>query len=191
MTVAAFALVLAVAVSTLSGPAEDDGALHTTTGAADGLEFAHGRAVVHAPIALVWKALREPAVVVDRRRIARFEVSAEVSLPRTRRFRLHQRVRAFITVEFDTEWRQDLVEGTPAEPQVVSARAEKVAGTRYIERLEDELVLRRLGPALTLVELTRRLRATQAGREEARVYIEDLFHSLVAWTRGAPLPTWR
>lgn len=166
-------------------------ALETSVGDGDGFAYAHATGFIHAPLARVFDAFRSPPTVVDRRHVDRFDLTRDVEAGYDVSFRLHNTVHDIVTVEFDTTWREGVVQGSASAPDVVAGRAAKTAGTAYIDLLEDSVVLTRVDPAVTRVELVRHIKSATAGSPEAEQYLRDLWGSLRAAGHGEPLPTYR
>ncbi len=165
-------------------------ALGTTIGDGGDFEYAHGRGYIHAPIAAVWEGMKNPATVIDRRRVAKYEVTRDVETGYDVSFRVHNTVNDIVTVEFDMTWRQGVVQGTVEEPEVVVARSAKTAGTAYIDRLEDSVVLTKISDDVTQYEHVREVDAATSTPEDIENFVKDLFASIVAVAHGRPLPTY-
>jgi len=166
-------------------------AVSVVSGDGSDWDYAHARGYVHAPIAKVWEAMQAPGTVVDRRRVAEYTITPGVEAGYDVSFLVHNVVRDIVTVEFDTTWRQGVVQGTREAPEMVAGRAAKTAGTAYIDLLEDSIVLTRVDDEVTRVDHVRHIKSATAGAEEAHLYLEDCFASLVAVSHGRPLPAWR
>ncbi len=179
--------------STAPRPAATSGqqcpeAFNTATGETADYAWAHGRGCLHAPIARVWEALRDPDVSVDRRRVAEWTVTRNVEAQYPVSFRVHNTVHDIIDLTFDLTWREGVVDGTDAEPRVVSARYQKTYGSTYIQVLAGSLVARPLDAGTTEIEIVRHLKGTGVGAAEAELYLRDCFGSFVARVHGMPLP---
>lgn len=171
-------------------------AVTTFTGQGAEFEFAHARGYVHAPLAKVYAAMQQAAVVVDRRHVGEFTVTPGVEPEFEVSFRVHNIVFDVVTVEFDTNWRQGVVGGTKEAPTQVAGRAAKVAGTAFIDRLEDSIVLTRVegglirsGGDVTRFEMVRHIKSATAGSTEAEEYVRDVFANLVEASHDRALPS--
>ena len=152
--------------------------------------WAHGAGFVHAPIDQVWKAMRDPMVCADRRRITRFDSAADVETGYDYSYRIHNVVESVITVEFDNTWRQSAIEGTKDAPIRVAAAYQKTQGTDFITLLAGSFQVRRLDDGTTSLELMEHLQAEGQGADTAEGTLRDYFASIVARVHGQPLPTY-
>lgn len=163
-------------------------AIATVKGDREEHAWAHGRAFIRAPLPRVWAALQDPDVCVDRREVTTWTVARDVDAAVPVSFRVHNVVKSFLTVEFDSLWRQSAVEGTREAPSLVVARAEVTGGTPFITVLADSVVLRSVDANTTAVELIRHRKSLSGGAKDAEQYLRDLYASLRAKTRGEALP---
>lgn len=179
--------------STAARPAAPSGqqcpeAFNVVTGDTGAYSFGHGRGCLHATLAQVWEAMRDPEVSVDRRRVGEFTVTRNVEPQYPVSFRVHNVVHDIIDIEFDLTWRLGPIEGTNDEPRVVSARYQKTYGSTYIDVLAGSIVARPIDGDVTEIEVVRHLKGTGVGTEEIEQYLRDYFASVVARVHGMPLP---
>lgn len=170
-------------------PTSDDGEAHpeaieTVHGDTGTYLWAHGRGFLHAPLAEVAEALRDPDVCVDRREVTSWTVEHDVDPDAPVSFRVDHVVENVVTVRFTTLWRQ----GSVGDDPTVYGRALKTEGTEFIATLEDSVVLRPVSGDVTAVELMRHREAVMGGPAETAQYLTDLFESLRARVRGEALP---
>lgn len=179
--------------NTAVAPTRDPGSpppevIALASGAAAAYEWAHARGYLRVPLARAWDAIKEPGVLVDRRRVSEFTVTRNVEPEYAVSFRVHNVVHDIITIEFDDTHRQGVLEGDAQNPTAIVARSQKTSGSTFITLKRDSVILRRLDDQNTAVELIRQLRSTGTGVEEVETYIRDLYASILAQTRGEPLP---
>lgn len=153
-------------------------------------DWAHGRAYIHAPLSEVYNCLQVPEVVVDRRAVDRWSVTLDTEPEYDHSFQTHNSVDDVITVEFDINWRLGVVEGTNDEPRVVAGTFQKTFGTTFISLMRGSVVARQIEPDVTELELVEHIDAATGGSDPIAQFLRDLFDSLVAHTRGTPLPAY-
>lgn len=152
--------------------------------------FVHARGYIQAPVSAVWAALATPEVVVDRRAVGEWTVQEDDPPRYDVGFLLHYVVYDVVTVEFDLQWDQAVVEGTLAAPLQVAARKEKVEGTVFISLMECSVLLIEVADGVTEVQIVYQLESAMGEIEPAEIYVTDLFASLKAVAHGEPLPTY-
>jgi hypothetical protein len=152
--------------------------------------WVHARGYIQQPVSAVWAALATPEVVVDRRVVGEWTVQADDPARYDVGFLLHYVVFDVVTVEFDLQWDQAVVEGTAAAPLQVAARMEKVDGTVFISLMECSVLLIEVADGVTEVQLVYQLESATSEIEPAAAYVTDLFESLKAVAHGEPLPTY-
>jgi hypothetical protein len=165
--------------------------LAVVSGGDSDLWWAHSRGYVHAPPALVWAALADPAVVVDRREVDVWEVTPDV-LDFDRSWLTHHVVEDVLTVDYDLTWAWEVQAGTDALPERVVAQWEKTAGTPFIDVLSGSIVLEGHpdDPSITALSVVEHLKASLRDDETITAYLRDLHTSVVAASHGEPLPRW-
>jgi hypothetical protein len=151
-------------------------------------EWAQGRGYVHAPLARVYEALRDPEVTTDRRRASEFSSTPNTEPEYPFSYRVHYIVRDLVTIEFDMSWRLGPIEGSEAAPTAVSGVYQKTYGSSFIDILRGDVVARAVDANTTDIELLRHIRSSGAGGPEAEVYLRDMYNSILARVRGQPLP---
>lgn len=141
---------------------------------------------IDRPVVDVWNALREPDVVVDRRRIDEWssvvvnDTSSDFSMAVT------NSTTEIITVSFDLTWRHKVVEGGPSSPEQLAVRWQKTFGPDIIERLEGSMVVWDIDEGSTGVQVVERLSTPTSGPEEIEAYLTDFFNDTedAAWGRA-------
>jgi len=159
-----------------------------TSGVLQSHEWVHARAYVHAPLAQVYEALRDPDVTTDRRRVTEYSVTRDSEPEYPYSYRVRNIVRDIVTLTFDMDWRLASYEGTPESPTAVIAAYQKTWGSSFLSILRGSVIARTVAPGVTSLEMVRHIRATAAGRNDAEEYLEDFFASVLARVHGRPLP---
>ena len=152
--------------------------------------WVHARGYIQQPVSAVWAALSTPEVVVDRRVVGEWTVQEDDPPRYDVGFLLHYVVFDVVTVEFDLQWDQAVIEGSAAAPVQVAARMEKVDGTVFISLMECSVLLIEVSEGVTEVQLVYQLESATGEIEPAEEYVTDLFESLKAVAHGEALPTY-
>lgn len=148
-------------------------------------DFVRARATVHASLEQTWAALRDPDVLVDRRRLRRYTVEQEREAGYAVAFRTRIMPRAIVSVELDLTWRQRVVPGG------VEVRYAKTWGTSFVKEMEGTITLREVAPGVTEVTYAQRMSATRADSSDIAAWTRDLHASMLARVHGRPLPAYR
>lgn len=151
-------------------------------------EWSQGRGYLHAPLARVYEAMRDPEVTTDRRRVSSFTSTLNTEPEYPFSYRVHNVVHDIVTIEFDMSWRLGPNDGSEAAPTAVSGVYQKTFGSSFIEVLRGDIVARRVDDNTTDIEMVRHIRASGAGGPEAAIYLQDTYNSVLARLRGQPLP---
>ena len=154
----------------------------------DGGVFAHARGFVHASIEDVFTAMKDPAVLTDRRQIDQWTVTWDVEPEYQVSFKTHCVAHRFVTVEWDMLWRMGVVEGTEDKPETIFEVARKVEGSSFVERAQHSFVVRKVEDNVTSLEIVVQGKGTALGPEDMTKSGTDQFNSLVARVHGQDLP---
>lgn len=165
-------------------------ALEVVSGGDADLWWAHGAGYLHAPIVDVWAAAQDPDVDVDRREVDKWTVTDDPRPELDASYVIHHVVHDIVTVEYDVWWRHEAQAGTVEEPELVVAVWSKIDGTSFIDVLEYSMVLTPVEDDVTQIELVGHLAAAATDDQTIVSYLNDLFGSLVAVSKGDPLPTY-
>lgn len=160
----------------------------TRAGEGADYEWAQGRGYVHAPLARVYEALRDPDITTDRRRVSEYSVTLNSEPEYPFSYRVHNIVHDLVTIEFDMSWRLGPNDGSEAAPTAVSAVYQKTFGSTFIDVLRGDIVARQVDANTTDIEMVRHIRSSGAGGPEAAIYLRDVYNSVLARVRGQPLP---
>jgi hypothetical protein len=153
-----------------------------------GAASVHARAYVHADVATTFAAVRHPLAGADRRESTTFtyEEGTDPSVPYSHSS--HLTVPDIVTVEFELDWRSDVVEGTLEEPVITATRWQKVWGTSAISLLEGSIVCRYVSEGVTEIEIQYHLDSIGGGYETVEKYLTDYYASILALAHDQPLP---
>jgi hypothetical protein len=175
-------------------PGTEDDPHPETIGVARGeepdYEWVHARGWVRAPIEVVWAAIQDPEVLVDRRRVDEWWVEHDVDPDIPVSFLMTNVVHDVITLGFDQLWRQAHVEGSRESPKSVWARSDLVSSNLLMTTLRTSIVLKSTSSQVTEVQLIRQIKVVAAGGDDAEQYLRDLYQSILARVRGRSLPSW-
>jgi len=162
--------------------------LNVAPGVKEGWEFSHGRAYIHAPLAKVLEALKDPDVLADRRRVKEWPLLKEAGSPQTPTdFVTRWTVKAVVPVKVDVAWKLGVTSGTAAAPKEVTLTGEKVAGSTFLKLFNFWVVARKV----TSLELVDHVKGIQVGWKDAEQTEKDLFASVTARVHGQPLPVYQ
>jgi hypothetical protein len=164
--------------------------LSVISGGDGSLWWAHARGYVGAPASVVWEALSDPEVGVDRREVEEWSVTWEVAPQFDRSYVVHNVVRDVLTVEYDLTWLHELQEGSEQVPERVVGVWEKTDGTAFIDLLAGSFVLTPVTADVTEIALVEHLKAPLRDDGTLVSYLRDLHESLVARVHGQPLPAY-
>ncbi len=154
-------------------------AIAYATGSNGDYDWAHARACIHADVARVWEALREAAVVFDRGADS-WSAKPDVRPEYAYSFRLYYTAgTGVVSVTYDVDWWEDVIDGDLEAPQGFAARYQKTAGTVFISMMEGSLIGRQAGPGITALEMIAHLKAMQSDADSARSGQQDIFNGVL------------
>lgn len=148
----------------------------------------HARGYLHAPLSVVWEALRNPDVGADRRTFASWSTTYDVEPAYDYSYVIHSVIVNVITVEYDVTWRHGVVEGTLEAPTLAAARFQKTAGSTAISDLRGSFVLTEVAPGVTEIQIIEYLRAVSSSHENIESFLSDVFAELLVLSHGGTLP---
>ena len=170
---------------------------NVASGGSSELWWAHARGYVQAPVADVYAALADADVIVDRREVDAWEVTADTEPRFDRSYTVSLVVDDVVTVNFDLTWVYEIqaadderdAEGTAT---AAIANWNKTDGTTFIDTLRGSLELRASDedPEITELATIEELKASLRDDQTIAAYLRDLHASIVAAAHGEPLPGW-
>ncbi len=156
----------------------------------DGIYWAHAKANIAAPVSTVWTCFQDPETVVDRREVDEWSVDFDVEPEFDFSMTLHLIVVDFVTVDYDSLWLEEAVEGPETAPTRVVVTWQKSDGTNFIKLLSGSAVLTDDGDDVTRLELIAWLEASSRDEQTLVSYLGDLAASVTACAHGEPLPVY-
>jgi len=148
----------------------------------------HARGYVHAPLADVWIALRDPDVSADRRSFDEYTVVDDVEPEYDFSYRIDAVIHNIITVEYATTFRHGVVEGSVEMPSVIAESWQKTSGSTVISELRGSAIARAVTPEVTSLELIQFSRSAASNHEDNELYLRNVYAGVVALSHGLPLP---
>ncbi len=153
---------------------------------------AYGRGLVFAPPGEVWAASKQPEAMVARCNTSRHVVTPDTEPEHELSFLVHYVVDDILTVEWDDQWRGDVIEGTADAPKLVMIKHQKVQGSDFIYVSEGSIQLRATDdPGATELWFVEHLRALSGSTDQVLRGMSDNYDALVAIVHGQPIPSCR
>lgn len=154
--------------------------------------YSHMRGWVHADAQLVWEALREPDVMVDRRVIDSYIVKNQDFRPDVDFswvFASDMTIQGR-EIEFDITWLHTVDQGELEAPELVVARWDMTDGPDFIDRISGSIELEAVEPGLTEIRGIFHMRAFPQGTGSMEQYWKDLHADVLAVLDGEPVSTY-
>jgi hypothetical protein len=95
-----------------------------------------------------------------------------------------------VTIAFDVDWHQGLVDGDADSPDIVGIRWQKTAGSPFITLLEGSAVVARIDDDTTSLELVEHLDAVQTTSADTEAFLQDFYDSARIVVHGGDLPVY-
>jgi hypothetical protein len=151
----------------------------------------HARGYVHAPLTVVWEALRNPDVSADRRSFASYTVMQNVEPEYDFSYAVVATINNVITFSYTTTFRHGVVEGTVEAPQVIAEVWSKTEGSSIISELRGSIIARAVTPEVTSLEMIQFSRTPMSNHADNEAYLRQVYTDVVALSHGLPLPAVR
>jgi hypothetical protein len=147
----------------------------------------YGRGFVLAPPIDVWTAAQDPQVM-----IAKCATTTQTVRPGAEAFTLsfvvHYFVDDVLDVEWDDQWRGDVVFGTPDAPKHVLVKHQKIMGSDFIDRSEGTIqIVDTDDPAISELRFVEHLDALTASQEDVIEGMQHTYDRLVSVAHGGPI----
>jgi hypothetical protein len=169
-------------------PAPDGEALETQT-SSDGMIRVYGRGRVLAPPGAVWTAEQVPEAMVARCNTSRHAVTPDTEPEHALSFLVHYVVDDVLTVEWDDQWRGDVVTGTADAPSLAMVKHQKIQGSDFIYLSEGSILLRATeDPDATELWFVEHLRAISGSIDQVVRGMRDNYDALVALVHDQMIP---
>jgi hypothetical protein len=148
----------------------------------------HGRGYVHAPLAVVWAALRNPDVGADRRAFASYTVMNDVEPGYDYSYAIHAIIQNLITFGYTTTFRHGVIEGTLDAPVTIAEAWQKTEGSTIIAELRGSVIAHAITPEVTSLEMIQYSRTAMSNHADNENYLREVYAAVVALSHGLPLP---
>ena len=172
-------------------PAPEGEQLQTST-SNKGMIRAYGRALVLAPPSVLWSASKVPEAMVARCNTTRRSFTLDNEPEHELSFLVHYTVDDILTVEWDDQWRGDVVLGTSDAPELAMIKHQKIQGSDFINVSEGSIQLRATDdPATTELWFVEHLDALRGSEDDVIGGMRDNYDALVALVHDLPIPPCR
>ncbi len=152
---------------------------------------AHLKGYVHAPLEDVFATMSTPEVTVHYRAVDEWSIEMIPESPFLVNYVVDNFVDAgIISVDYDLEWRHDVVEGTVDEPLLTAARCQKTWGSEVIRVLEGSFLARPNAndPNVTEVEMIYRGDFLREEEGDVTDFVRDYYFTIVEHVNGRGIP---
>jgi hypothetical protein len=167
-------------------PAPEGEQLQTSTASEDMIR-AYGRGRILAPPSVVWRAAKVPEAMVARCSTTRRTVTPDNDPEHELSFLVHYVVEDFLTVEWDDQWRGDVVTGTADAPELALIKHQKVLGSDFIYLSEGTIALHSTDdPDVTELWFVEHLDAISGSTDQVVGGMRDNYARLVAQAHDRP-----
>lgn len=149
----------------------------------------YGRGFIFASPAAVYAAAHDPAVMVAvcSTTTQTFELDNDAMYELS--FLVHYFVDDIVNVEWDDQWRGDVVTGTLDDPELVMIKHQKIQGSDFISLSEGTIQLLATGDAeVTEVRFVEHLDALMASEGDVILGMQSNYTRLLAVSHGEPIP---
>ncbi|MBX3154986.1 MAG: hypothetical protein KF773_03225 [Deltaproteobacteria bacterium] len=116
-------------------------------------------------------------------------MTLDIGSPFALSFLVHYFVDDILDVEWDDQWRGDVVRGEPEAPEVILIKHQKVRGSDFIDLSEGTIeIVDNPDPNVTELRFVEHLDALAGGISDVIEGMQDNYDRLVAVTHGRPIP---
>jgi hypothetical protein len=153
---------------------------------------AYGRGLVLAPPDALWRAAKVPEAMVARCRTTERSFIRDNEPQHELSFLVHYVVDDILTVEWDDQWRGDVVIGTADAPRLAMVKHQKVQGSDFIYLSEGTIQIQATGdPGVTELWFVEHLRAISGSTNEVVGGMRANYDALVELAHGRAIPPCR
>lgn len=171
---------------------EPDGEGLETSSSNEGMIRVYGRGRVLAPPDVLWRVAKMSEAMVARCRTTRHSVMLDNEPQHELSFLVHYVVDDILTVEWDDQWRGDVVIGTADAPELAMVKHQKVQGSDFIYVSEGTIQLQATrDPGVTELWFVEHLRAISGSTGEVVSGMRDNYDRLVELAHGRAIPPCR
>jgi len=155
----------------------------------EGMISVYGRGQVLAPPAVLWRAAKVPEAMVARCTTTRQDFTLDNEPEHELSFLVHYVVDDILTVEWDDQWRGDVVTGTGEAPELAMVKHQKVEGSDFIYVSEGSVQIRATpDPEVTELWFVEHLRAISGSSDDVLGGMRDNYDALVALAHEQAIP---
>lgn len=155
----------------------------------DPIILAYGRGFIFAPPAEVYAVTHDPEVMLAACSTTSHTVVAENQPEYELSFLVSYFVDDILNVEWDDQWRGDVVVGTLETPELVMIKHQKTEGSDFISLSEGTVqLLATDDPAITEVRFVEHLDALMASEGDVIEGMQSNYDRMLAVAHGNPLP---
>lgn len=160
-----------------------------TASSDDDFVRAYGRGFVLAPPTAVWAAANDPEVLVAVCKTSSHQITPATEPEYALSFLVHYFVDDIVNVEWDDQWRGDLVAGTLEQPAHFMIKHQKTQGSDFITLSEGTIeIVATADPAVTELRFVEHLEAVSATEADVLAGMQHTFDALVAVSHGGTIP---
>jgi hypothetical protein len=160
-----------------------------TSASSGGMIRAYGRGLVLAPPSALWTASKVPEAMVARCQTTRRTFMLDNEPEHELSFLVHYVVDDILTVEWDDQWRGDVVTGASDAPELAMVKHQKIQGSDFITLSEGSIEVRATDdPAVTELWFVEHLDAISGSSDDVVSGMRDNYDALVALAHDLPIP---
>lgn len=151
--------------------------------------MAYGRGFLFAPPAEVYAAAHDPEVMLAVCSTTSHSIDNNNDPAYDLSYLVHYFVDDILNVEWDDQWRGDVVTGTLDAPELVMMKHQKIQGSDFISLSEGTVqLLATDDPAITEVRFVEHLDAIMASEADVIDGMQSNYDRMLATVHGNPLP---
>jgi len=150
----------------------------------------YGRGFIFASPAVVYGVTHDPEVMLAACSTTSHSVMAGNEPEYDLSFLVHYFVDNILNVEWDDQWRGDVVQGSLAAPTLAMIKHQKIAGSSFISLSEGSIqLLATDDPAITEVRFVEHLDALMASEADVIDGMQSNYDRMLAVSHGEPIPS--
>jgi hypothetical protein len=143
---------------------------------------------VFAPPRAVWAAAQDPQVIIAKCATTTQTVTLGGEPMYALTFLVHYFVDDVLDVEWDDQWRGDVVLGTFEEPRLALVKHQKIMGSDFIDRSEGTIeIFDTSDPGVTELRFVEHLAALTASQDDVIAGMQHTYDRLVSVSHGGPI----
>ncbi|HWU90618.1 MAG TPA: hypothetical protein VN253_25305 [Kofleriaceae bacterium] len=165
--------------------------LHTSS-SSSGMIRVYGRGFVLAPPSVLWRVAQVPEGMAARCNTTRQMYTLSNEPEHELSFLVHYVVDDILTVEWDDQWRGDVIEVADDAPRLAMIKHQKVEGSDFIDLSEGSIQLRATDdPEVSELWFVEHLHAISGSASDVTGGMQDNYDALVALAHDRPIPPCR